>query len=107
MLEKVTGDVDDRTPNEIAMLDSIRISDYQYQLWSYRELRGTFLVLSDAEDAIELAYADHTVRLRKPWEGHHHWLVEILSPAGDRWMTSGLYVIEVYVGRPKGITYYG
>lgn len=98
MLEEVCGELDDRTPSEQSMIDSVRVGDHQYQVWVHRELKGTFLNKELAKETAAHVW-EHKgypkIRFRKKWPASKYWLLEVQSPAGDRWMTSDTFIVEV------------
>ena len=100
MYEEVTGRSDDRTPNEQDMLRSIYTENHQYQVWVHREMKGNFLHKEDAKKAAAHIWEHKgydTVRFR--WESpvSNILLLEIQSPAGDRWMTSDTFIVQIDV----------
>lgn len=110
MFEEVRGELDDRTPAETSMLDSIVVTDSQYQVWVHRELKGTFLTKGDAQEAAAHSWEHKgypNVRFRKVYPASKYWLLEVESPAGDRWMTSDTFILEINVAAARGIPYYG
>lgn len=100
MYEEVTGDLGDRTPSEQAMLESIIIGLSQFQVWAHRELKGTFLTKENAQEAAAHAWEHKgypVVRFRKNFPASRFWLLEVESPAKDRWMTTDTFILEVDV----------
>jgi hypothetical protein len=111
MYEEVVEETNGRTPSEQNMLESIRIGESQFQVWVHRELKGTFLSKEDAKEAAAHSWEHRVespvIRFRKIYPASKYWLLEIQSPAGDRWMTSDTFILEVHVSRPIGIPYFG
>lgn len=110
MFEEVAGELDDRTPSETTMLNSVRVGSFQYQVWVKDSLISTRLFEEAAR--VDAAHIwEHKgykkVRFRRPSQRSGYWLLEVESPAGDRWMTSDTYIVQVYVAKPEGITYWG
>lgn len=100
MFEEVIGSSYDRTPNEQEMLDSIVVGPSQFQVWVHNELKTVRLGIEDAkEDAAHIweHKGYHTVRFRRTSAVSKVLLLEVQSPAGDRWMTSDTYIVEVNV----------
>lgn len=110
MYEEVYGELEDRTPQEQDMLNSIVVTDSQYQVWVHREWRGNFLTKSDAQEAAAHVWEHRgysTIRFRRRYPASKYWLLEVQDAGGTRWMTSDTFIIEINVAAASGVPYWG